>query len=287
MEKWKVIIVDDEHEIADYFADLVRNLLGDEIDLEVFYSGTRALEKIKVQPPALLITDVIMPITDGFKILEYVAGECKNTEVILLTAYEKFDYIYKANKIKACSYVIKAEDEDTIKRIIAEAAERVRDIRKKIKTIENAERKIKEVNQIFEDEKVRNIYAYDVENDKRIIESIKEYIKANAGEDLTVASIASVFHYSSAYLSKIYKDYSGEKLSSYIMRQKLSTAKKMLLETDNSIHVIAMALGYQSSQAFGRAFRRELSMTPQEFRRVYIGLQHTIPPNTSDNESKT
>ena len=54
------------------------------------------------------------------------------------------------------------------------------------------------------------------------------------------------------------------------MEQKLQEAKKMLLKTDKSVQEIAAELGYQSSQAFARAFRRELAMTPQEYRREYI-----------------
>lgn len=272
MKKWNVLVVDDEVEIAEYVGDLVKNLLKDDVVVEVFHSGTKALKRMKEWPVDLLMTDIVMPVTDGFALLSYAAGEGKDTEVILLTAFEEFDYIYRANKIKACSYVVKAEEETIIEKAIGEAIGRLKDNRRRKDTVEQAKKQIEEVKQIFREEKVKQMLTYDEEEgegDRQIIERIRMYIKEHAGEELTAATVAEVFHYSPAHLSRIFKENSGEKLSSYIMRQKLKEAKRLLVETDESIHDISTVLGYQSSQAFARAFRRELSMTPQEYRRVY------------------
>ena len=168
--------------------------------------------------------------------------------------------------------MVKAEDEAVIEKAIEEAVERLKDRQRKQDTVEHAKKQIEEVKQIFREEKVKQMLTYDEEDeesDRQIIERIKEYIKEHVREDLTAASVAEVFHYSSAHLSKIFIEHGKEKLSGYIMRQKLKEAKRLLVETDESIQNISAALGYQSSQAFARAFRRELSMTPQEYRRMY------------------
>lgn len=272
MRKWNVLVVDDELEIAEYVGELVRKLLKEEAEVEVFHSGTKALKRMQEHPVDLLMTDIVMPVTDGFALLGYVAENSRDTEVVLLTAFEEFDYIYRANKIKACSYVVKAEDEAVIEKAIEEAVERLKDRQRKQDTVEHAKKQIEEVKQIFREEKVKQMLTYDKEDeesDRQIIERIKEYIKEHVREDLTAASVAEVFHYSSAHLSKIFREHGKEKLSGYIMRQKLKEAKRLLVETDESIQNISAALGYQSSQAFARAFRRELSMTPQEYRRMY------------------
>lgn len=274
MNQWKVLVVDDEMEIAEYVGDLVRELLKDEAEVEVFYSGTKALKRLQERPVDLLMTDLIMPVTDGFRLLEYIAGEHPETEVILLTAHEEFDFIYRANKIKACSYIVKAESEKMIQKGIMEAIERLGEKKHKKETVEYARKQIEEVKQIFSEEKVRQMLTYegeDAASDSQIIGKIKEYIKEHIREDLTAASIAETFHYSPAHLSKIFKLYGKEKLSAYILRQKIKTAKQLLLETDETVQTIGGMLGYQSSQAFARAFRRELDMTPQEFRRMYGG----------------
>ncbi|MDO4445022.1 MAG: DNA-binding response regulator [Bacillota bacterium] len=272
MKKWKVIVVDDEVEIADYVGDIVKGILGEEADVEIYYSGTRTKKRMEEIALDLLITDVVMPVTDGFQLLEHLV-ECQpEAEAILLTAYEEFDYIYRANKIKPCSYIVKAESEDVIRKGIQETIHHLEMKRENQETVNTARKQMEEVKNIFSEEKVKQMVTYEGEigNEQEIIRKIKSYIKENRKEDITAASVAEKFHYSPAYLSKLFKTYGNEKLSVYIMYQKLQEAKKMLLETDMSVQQIGVELGYQSPQAFARAFRRELGMTPQEYRRMYV-----------------
>lgn len=273
MKRWKIMVVDDEMEIAEYVGDLVRETLGDEGEVEVFYSGTRAKKRMAEQQPDLLLTDIVMPVTDGFALLEYAAENMPDVEVILLTAYEEFSYIYRANKTKRCRYIVKTEKEDVIKDAIQKAIESLEEKRAGRESVETAKKQMREVRQLFSEEKAKQMLSYEgveEKNDQELIRRIKAYIKEHIKEDLTGASIAETFHYSPAYLSKIFKQHGKEKLSAYIMEQKLQEAKRMLLETDRSVQDIAAELGYLSPQAFARAFRRELGITPQEYRREYV-----------------
>lgn len=272
MKKWSVVVVDDEMEIAEYVGELVREVLGEEADVKILYSGTQALKYLQEHKADILLTDLVMPVTDGFKLLEYVADHELETEVILLTAYEEFNYIYRANKIKSCRYIVKAESEEIIKKEIVETADAVRVKKRAQATVEHARKQIAEVEQIFSEEKAKQMLTYEKdqgESESMIIEKIKIYIKEHIQEELTAAYIADQFHYSQAYLSRIFKEHGKEKLSNYILNQKMRKAKELLIQTDESVSEIGMKLGYQSSQAFARAFRRELSMTPQEYRRIY------------------
>lgn len=270
MRKWKILVVDDEKEIAEYLGGLVRELLGERAEVEVFCSGTRAKKSLEEHSVDLLMTDIVMPVTDGFQLLEYAALNMPDAEVIMLTAYEEFEYIYRANKIKRCSYIVKTEQESVIQDGIRGAIERLEEKQHNQESVEHARQQIKEVKLVFSEEKAKQMITYEEEeDDQQIIRTIKDYIKEHRKENLTAASIAEKFHYSPAYLSKIFRIYAKEKLSAYIMEQKLQDAKQLLLETDDSVQSIAAALGYQSSQAFARAFRRELAMTPQEYRREY------------------
>lgn len=271
MEKWKVLVVDDEVEIADYIGNLVKETLNGEAEVQVLYSGTMARKRLEKIPADLLVTDVVMPRVNGLDLLKYVAGNHPDTEVVLLTAYESFDYIYQANKIKACSYVVKVESEELICNKVQEAIQRQRDKKIKEETIDYARKQIEEVKQIFSEKEAKRMLNYEenMQVDWQLIRNIREYIRDNIKECITVASVAEAFHYSPAYLSKLFKQLGNENLSNYIMRQKIKEAKKMLIETNDSVQTIARKLGYQSSQTFARAFNRELSMTPQEYRRTY------------------
>lgn len=96
------------------------------------------------------------------------------------------------------------------------------------------------------------------------IRSSIKYINENITEKLTVSLVASRLGISSDYLSQIFKREMGEKLSTYIVRQKLQTAKKLLLEGKTSKE-IALTLGFSSQAYFVTLFRRFYNMTPSEY----------------------
>lgn len=272
MEKWKVFVIDDEMEIAEYIGSLAERIFEDQGEITVCYSGTRALKLIGEQKPDLIISDIVMPVTDGFKVLEYATENLPDTEVILLTAHEEFDFIYRANKIRRCSYIVKGEREEAIKSRILEVMHEMEKKKKRQEIVETAQKQIREVRKRYSDSRVKQLVTYEEEEadcDQKLLRQMREYIREEVGPNITVAELASHFHYSAAYLSKIFKQYTNENLSVYIMKQKIREAKKMLVETEKSIHAISEELGYQSPQAFARAFRRELDITPQEYRREY------------------
>ena len=62
--KPKVLVVDDEHVIADTLA-IILNQSG--FDAAAVYTGTAAVERAKTEKPDLIISDVIMPDMNGIE----------------------------------------------------------------------------------------------------------------------------------------------------------------------------------------------------------------------------
>jgi YesN/AraC family two-component response regulator len=266
------MVVDDEPEIAAYFGNLIKQLVNTEGDVEIFKSGSQALARMREEPMDLLISDIVMPVTNGLSLLNYIVKSGLDTEVIFLTAYENFEYLYEINKIKRCGYIIKSEKEEMILAGVQEMLDKMNQKRMQQETITHAKKQIDEVKRLFSEEKVKQLVFYDnpdAVDERRIIHEIREYIKEHIHEDITIMAVAEVFHYSPTYLSKIFKKFGKENISKYILDEKLKTAKLLLVDSDKSIGEISAMLGYQMPQTFARAFRRELSMTPQEYRRKY------------------
>lgn len=69
--------------------------------------GREALDMICRQKPQLLLTDIKMPVMDGIELLKEVRRSYPDMQVILLTAYEDFQYAKDAIKNKACDYLLK------------------------------------------------------------------------------------------------------------------------------------------------------------------------------------
>lgn len=103
----RVMVLDDESYIADATATLLR--MREDWDLEVcaLYSSEEALQRMRRARVDLLITDIRMPGMDGMSLLHEVKRRWPVCEVILLSAYEHFEYAYRATKYPDVTYVLK------------------------------------------------------------------------------------------------------------------------------------------------------------------------------------
>lgn len=257
----RVLVVDDEREIAQHIAGLVFGCAED-CRVEVFTSGTKALHSIGEQFYDLVVSDIAMPVTDGFAILNYIAENSPSTEVIFLTAHMEFDYIYNANKVKQISYIVKTESDDAIRKVIADTIAKIRVYQEERKLIALGRQEAAQDGDALAAPPPSEVIKGEIET----IERVKSYIAAHVDEDLTAGNIAERFHYNASYLSRIFRFHNLQTLSGYIMSRKIHAAKQQLRQTAEPVQAIAASLGYQSSQAFARAFKRETGLSPQEYR---------------------
>ncbi len=91
-----------------------------------------------------------------------------------------------------------------------------------------------------------------------------KYINANISQKISVTSAAKHCGISPDYLSQIFKKEIGEKLSTYILMQKLEKAKILLLK-GMSAKEVCREIGFSSQAYFATAFKRHYNMTPTEY----------------------
>ncbi len=97
-------------------------------------------------------------------------------------------------------------------------------------------------------------------------------IKAHPEQNLTLERLAEELHYSKFYLARTFKEDTGVTLCKYIQGRRLEAAARKLAETRRPVVEIALEAGYNSQQAFTRAFRREYGCTPQRYRKIGVFL---------------
>ncbi len=97
----------------------------------------------------------------------------------------------------------------------------------------------------------------------QIIEYINEYYQDC---NISLTSIAYKFNMNESYLSYIFKQQSGIKLSSYIENLRIEKAKELLRNTPLTISEIAIKTGYFSTNTFCRAFKRVTGINATTFR---------------------
>jgi CheY-like chemotaxis protein/anti-sigma regulatory factor (Ser/Thr protein kinase) len=99
-----------------------------ETDLTVIYAanGREALDAIKKSPPAIVVTDLLMPEVDGIELVQEVKANWPTLPVVLMTAHGNEETAVTALRVGAASYVPKknlARDlEETVRNVLAVAS---------------------------------------------------------------------------------------------------------------------------------------------------------------------
>lgn len=117
------------------------------------------------------------------------------------------------------------------------------------------------------------------------IDHVKKFIYENADQELDRAQLANMMGYSVPHFHRIFTAEVGESITAYIRRVRLEHAATKLITGAVDLTQIAIAAGYQSQTAFGKAFKQYFSYTPNEFRKLRFisDLQknlHTDPGET-------
>lgn len=85
---------------------------------------------------------------------------------------------------------------------------------------------------------------------------------------ITINSLALRFNTSSSTLKKTFRDAYGDSIFSFIRRQKMMSAAKILKDTNKTILEIAGDYGYENGSKFSAAFKKVMGVSPSEYRKV-------------------
>jgi|SRR5688572_23630360 AraC family transcriptional regulator len=100
------------------------------------------------------------------------------------------------------------------------------------------------------------------------IETVQEYIREHLDEPLQREVLASVANFSVPHLHRIFTGCVGENIATYIRRIRLERAGRKLRMGAVDITEVALAAGYTTHAAFGKAFKQLYGLSPSEFRQL-------------------
>lgn len=101
-----------------------------------------------------------------------------------------------------------------------------------------------------------------------IVEKCENYIQEHYSEELSLESIAQMYHFNTSYFSSLFKSRTGKSLTDYIIKVRMEHAKHLLMNSGFKISEIACKVGYKDSAYFIRLFKRELGVSPNKFRHL-------------------
>jgi AraC family transcriptional regulator len=95
-----------------------------------------------------------------------------------------------------------------------------------------------------------------------------DHIETRLDDAIDLAHVARAAGLSQWHFQRIFKALTGETLKTYIRSRRLARALERLLARDLRILDIALLAGFESQEAFARAFKDAFGLTPQAYRKI-------------------
>ena len=106
MEKIKVLVVDDQEDLAQEIAQILNSDAGLEV-LDTAKDGCDALEKMALRLPDVVLLDIRMPNMNGVVATSRIKSVYPDVKVLILTTFDDSDYILNAINYGASGYLLK------------------------------------------------------------------------------------------------------------------------------------------------------------------------------------
>ena len=100
------------------------------------------------------------------------------------------------------------------------------------------------------------------------------YIESHLSKRLTLSGIAGFAQVTPEHMSRAFLAVTGMTVMSYVRARRMTEAGDILAANDADILTIALCVGYNSHEAFSRAFKKVFEVTPQDYRRTHHNLNH-------------
>ena len=205
----------------------------------------------------ILVSDIEMPGESGLKLIEYVNAHSANTECIILTCHDEFDYAQTAVRLNCMEYVLKPIRYQKLTEILMRARERVTQRRK-------AEQ-IQQYGQQYIDSLAKETRS-DATN---ALETAAQYIDSHLTEDLSVRELAAICFISADHLTRLFKKKFGLSVSEYIQERRIRLAGELMRRQDMTISMVANTVGFGNYSYFTEQFKKHFGVTPREYQKQH------------------
>ena len=241
-----ILIVDDEYFIV---KNIIESTNWSDLGIEQQYMAYSARQAKQIlegpEDIDIVLTDIEMPRESGLELVQWMRDNDFHPVVLVLTGHQRFDYAQAAVDLHIFSYILKPISWDGLADKLCAAVQEVRR------------------QTLYEKERL-NIETQLADDPSDLITIIKEYVRANlSSPELGRVTIAEEVHMNPDYISHAFSTRTGMSLSSYIMNERMSAAKKLLATTGYSAQQICDQTGFTNISYFYRQFKKNCGMTPQ------------------------
>ena len=111
-------------------------------------------------------------------------------------------------------------------------------------------------------------------NISRSVQTVIDYIRANATSDLTLRALAQVAGVTPHHFSLLFTKATGLSPHQFVFREKIERSKLDLGEEAFSVKDVSRLAGFRTQEHFTKVFRKLVGDTPTQFRQARFGERH-------------
>lgn len=117
---FSILIVDDERIVLNGVRMMIEESLSLSfpVDIALASNAPQALELLQHFTPDLILTDIRMPVMDGFVLVQKIREQLPDIDIAILTSHADFDYAVQAIRYEIKDFILKPIDETLLKETI-------------------------------------------------------------------------------------------------------------------------------------------------------------------------
>lgn len=243
-----LLVVEDNADMRNY----IRKTLHEQYQIVEATNGKEGLAKAQQAVPDLIISDIMMPEMDGYKLCERIKTDelTSHIPVILLTAKADRESKLTGLETGADDYLSKPFDADELKLIIRNRLEARRTLREHFgKSIRLEPKQI-------------SITSLDEKFLTKVLDIIELHMD---DENFSIGELSQEAGYSHIHFYRKIKGLSGQTPNQFLRTIRLKRAAELLRHKSDNVSQIAYSVGFSSQSYFIKCFKEQFGVTPGQF----------------------
>jgi len=246
-DKPLLLIVEDNPEVAEYLA----SALEDTYSISIASNGREGLQKSKQIIPDIILTDIMMPVMDGFEMIRSLKAhvETDHIPIIIVTALGDVPSILEGLKIGADHYLVKPFNE--------------KELLLRLKNVLAARLKMQYRAGILPSVQHQGSLEHrrKLEFFSKINNIINEHLEE---EDFGIENIGSGLNMSKSQLYRKFSALTDLSIGKYVRSYRLHKAKEMMEKEGKNVTEAAQDTGFKNLSHFSSSFKEEFGYPPSE-----------------------
>ena len=251
----KILVADDEGYEREILGEILDKRFGREAEVRMVENGRLAVDAAALWAADVALMDIEMPGINGIDASRQILAQRPECKIIFVTAYSLFTYAHEAVRLGACDYILKPVDPDDVERAVRRAAAQADASRQLEAMASNGE--------LLESD------SYD--KTAVLMGKVKKYLQHNyMMYDISLDSVSAMLKLNASYFSSLFKRTFGVNFLDYLTQLRMDAARELLRDPLRSTAEVAGMVGYESANYFTRAFKKNVGMTPTDYRRSAV-----------------